>query len=79
MVTSFSTPNAAFSKRNGQVFADVGATLRAGAPSAASSGVAEQIAEAEHLSEQIAEVHLLEAALPLPPPPLVKASWPKRS
>ncbi len=52
-------------KGDGQVFADVGAALRARAPSSASSRVAEQIAEAEHLSEQVAEVHLLETTLPL--------------
>ena len=67
-------------KGNGKVFANVGATLRAGAPSSASAGVAEQIAEAEHLSEQVADVHMLETALSLSAaPPLVKASWPKRS
>jgi hypothetical protein len=49
-------------KGNGQVFADVGPTLRARAPSPATSSVAEQIAEAEHLSEQVAQIHLLETA-----------------
>ncbi len=52
-------------KCNGEVFADVGATLRPAAPSAASPRVAEQIAKAEHLPEQVAEVHLLETTLSL--------------
>jgi len=49
-------------KRNRKVFANVRAGLCARASSASPTS-AKQIAEAEHLSEQVADVHLLESAL----------------
>jgi hypothetical protein len=59
-------------KGDGQVLANVVAALcPAAPPAAAASATSEQVAEAEHLSEQIAEVHLLEAASALSAAPAV--------
>ena len=62
-----SAPRADSSKRDLEVVAQVGAALRAAAPAAA----AEQIAEAEHVAEDVGEVAELaktDGSNPAPPP-----------